>query len=1541
MRSAVGEVQVRRRRVVLALLIGTALFTAFILVPNAADAAIAHKFLSHFEVPTPPGLTEPAGIAVDQKTGEVFVADETNGIGVEVFSSSGVLETRLKTEAASGTGAATRVAVNEATGYVYAIASGGGEGDELDVFKPVGPHEYQLLSAWNGTATPAKRFAFLSSVAVDNSTGPNAGDVFLLDEGAVEVFKPKPAGSEEAKEGTLLSLAFPGLEEPTAIAVNSTEGNVYIADSGTGVVREYAPTGGAAVAKLKGKGSPTGGGLGPEAGSPATELTALAVTASGEVYVAAPEVGAVDQLNPAGEWIGWITSAAGGVPIVDTLGVALSPTGEVYVSDFGAGFIDVFGPGSAGPLVRTKEPKTIERLAATLSGTITPQNTTPTTYYFEYGEAAAEGYSVKTTPVEVVGEAKVAASTSISGLTVGTGYKFRLVGETEGVPFYGQNVEFETVPAVEAVMTGAASGVTATAATLNGSLFNSDPNPASEGVHYYFQYGETNVYGKTSPAPPGTDVGIGEEEVAAATGLIGLEPNTVYHYRLVGVNSFGTSYGQDAVLITHGPPRITTEPAVSTGHTTETLKDRLNPDGSQTKYYFEYDEAPPSGSSARTPEETLEPGGIKTVEAALTGLKTGATYHYRLVAKNESGEAVGPDQEFTTALIESESAGSITDSSATLEALLNPQGTDLKYHFEYGTTASYGTSVPVPDGDLGAAEPASTVSGHVLGLTADTLYHYRIRVTVGGETALGPDRTFRTNPAEGGPPLPDLRAYELVSPPNKHGALLDAVPRTWGLIQASVDGNAITYSSDGAITEAAEGNREPEPSQNLSIRTTSEWSTQDLATPHERAVGLFQSFAEYRQFSPDLALSVVEPNPYGKTALAEPALTPPVQPGEAQEKTIYERANQPLAPAPSEEAVYKQAQANGVQLSAERHETLPGYLALLTAANTAAGAKIGGILPPQSENEKPAFSQGHVFVTATSDLSHVVLRSRLEPFTAESTAPGLYEWSGGQLKLISILPDGTPAADPGEENPGPRLGQGREKLGENFRHALSSDGSRAVWSTPPEERETATELFLRDMNKGQTVRLDALQGGPPLGKETRGEAQFQIANANDTRVFFTDPQRLTADSKALAGQPDLYVCDIVEAAGKLSCSLTDLTVDHHAGENAGVRGEVLGASEDGSTVYFVAGGVLSSGANGRGETAVALANNLYVLHNSGGTWSTTFIAVLGSEDRNDFVNRSVNKPNAINELTSRVSSNGNYLAFMSARRLTGYDNTDAVSGGADQEVFLYGAGNILCASCNTNGARPRGVLDQEITSEGTGLLVDRAGAWFGQRLAVNIPTSNPDDEFVTQHQPRYLSDTGRLFFNSPSDLVPAAKNGKENVYEYEPNGEGTCTSANGCIALISSGSSPHESAFLDAGESGDSAFFLTAAPLTPRDTDESFDIYDARVCSGGSPCLDQSVTPPPVPCESLESCRPVSPVSVTASAPATTSIGASGNISPGSAVLPAKETSAPKPVALTRAQKLSKALKACRKGAKKKRKKCEAQARKKYGVKKTAKKGKH
>jgi hypothetical protein len=372
--------------------------------------------------------------------------------------------------------------------------------------------------------------------------------------------------------------------------------------------------------------------------------------------------------------------------------------------------------------------------------------------------------------------------------------------------------------------------------------------------------------------------------------------------------------------------------------------------------------------------------------------------------------------------------------------------------------------------------------------------------------------------------------------------------------------------------------------------------------------------------------------------------------------------------------------------------------------------------------------------------------------------------------------------------------------------------------------------------------------------------------------------------------------------------------------------------------------------NGNGEQAVAGKNNLYEMHYDGTQWTRTFIATLSGADSPEWEG---NQNGDTAYVTARVSPNGRYFAFMSQAPIIGYDNIDAnpaAKGARAEEVYLYDSetGALRCVSCDPSGARPEGVLDTERAGEGLGLLVDRRLVWGREGhehwLAGNIPgwtaqSLPPPGQPGAVIQSRYLSDEGRLYFNSPDSLVPAAENHKEDVYEYEPSGVGGCRSATGgCVSMLSGGSSDRESAFLEATPNGDSVFFLTQARLLPsQDTDTAFDVYDARECAPSSPCL----TPPPekeVPCAETQTCRPAQPPQPIPGGPEGTAVASGpGNTIVGTAPVAkhqveARRTSRP----LTRTQKLKRALRACRKHhahSKPKRRACVRHARKRYAKK--------
>ena len=641
-------------------------------------------------------------------------------------------------------------------------------------------------------------------------------------------------------------------------------------------------------------------------------------------------------------------------------------------------------------------------------------------------------------------------------------------------------------------------------------------------------------------------------------------------------------------------------------------------------------------------------------------------------------------------------------------------------------------------------------------------------------------------------------------------------------------------------------------SQMLSAYEDGRWSSRDIATPHEQATGFpVGEGEEYRFFSSDLSVGLVEPLGPGVPSPSANEATP-LSPC-ASERTIYLRSDTPLSPAASEQGIFKEASLEG------------GYKPLVTAkpgcANVPEGAAFGGEVE---------------FEDASPDLNHIVLSTggsvRLTQTTPEgdpTVGDDLYEWTAGrepseQLQVVSILPP------PGREQAEGMFGQFAA------RGAVSDDGSRIVWSHDD-------HLYMRDVANEETVQLDAPEAGAAGGSAMNG-AQFQFANAEGSQVLFTDEAQLTVGrdkSTATTEEPDLYECEMVETAGKLSCRLSDLTVD--SGQHANVQGGVLGVGDEGLDLYFVAEGRLTEVANGRGEPASSAsgARNLYLLRydETAKEWGPpVFIAALSSDDSKDWGTQEIKQAEVgqIEKLTSRVSPSGEYLAFMSERSLTGYDNRDAVSGARDEEVFVYDArsNHLACVSCNPTGERPVGVRDYVAAVEGGATLIDEQGIWrtsAGRWLAGVIPAWMPGKTGASLYQARYLSNEGRLFFESPDALVPQATNGLADVYEYESLGVGGCESVSetfsregdGCIGLISSGSSSRESAFLDAsgmgpgGEESEDVFFLSSAKLVLADTGTGNAVYDAHVCSGASPCQAEAVPPPP--CATTESCGGASP----------------------------------------------------------------------------------
>lgn len=88
----------------------------------------------------------------------------------------------------------------------------------------------------------------------------------------------------------------------------------------------------------------------------------------------------------------------------------------------------------------------------------------------------------------------------------------------------------------------------------------------------------------------------------------------------------------------------------------------------------------------------------------------------------------------------------VSPTAATLNGMLDPQGAETSYHFEYGTTSAYEHSVPVPDASAGTGTAAEQVSREIAGLSANTIYHYRLVATNATGVSYGKDSAFLTAP---------------------------------------------------------------------------------------------------------------------------------------------------------------------------------------------------------------------------------------------------------------------------------------------------------------------------------------------------------------------------------------------------------------------------------------------------------------------------------------------------------------------------------------------------------------------------------------------------------------------------------------------------------------------------------------------------------------------------------------------------------------------------------------------------------------------------
>lgn len=523
---------------------------------------------------------------------------------------------------------------------------------------------------------------------------------------------------------------------------------------------------------------------------------------------------------------------------------------------------------------------------------------------------------------------------------------------------------------------------------------------------------------------------------------------------------------------------------------------------------------------------------------------------------------------------------------------------------------------------------------------------------------------------------------------------------------------------------------------------------------------------------------------------------------------------------------------------------------------------------------------------ASSDETKLLFESHrvLTPEANEEGSVYLWDQESETLVLASVLNDGTPPSEGAiagaydwELNE-LSIGGAEQSQFLELKHVLSTGGSKVVFTARNSGRLYVREnpLATQSPLSGEecTVAADActieVSAPEPGVVDPNGPkpAAFQFATPDGSKIFFTSHGKLTADATTGPADEgnDLYSYDTE------THQLTDITVDGTDAKGAEVQG-VIGTSDDGSSVYFVANGVLANGAaagNCEPQTrSAAWTCNIYLWQKGKGF---TFVAPVRQGGPGGAVDGSAWLPRGYDGLerprSGWVSSNGETLVFRSVLQQTAYDNEGL------REYYRYRAGtsSLTCITCGSGDAPAAGSKQVSITVFSGGVV--------NHKIQARNMSSDGDHFFFETGEKLVAADTngdtGCPPFRTPdSSPVPRC----QDVYEWEAKGSGSCQSENdggGCFYLISSGTSPEPSFFLDASANGNDVFFFTSQSLVGQDTDQLIDVYDARVGGG----IAAQNPPPETPCLSAESCKGSGTAAAAVSSPGTATFSGPGNPKP-------------------------------------------------------------
>jgi hypothetical protein len=720
---------------------------------RAAGGGLA--FLSSFngsdDPSFPQGFTAARVAAVNQANHNVYITNQGPEL-IGTFSATGVFQSQFAARGPAG------IALDESTGEL--IVADGGQ-DTIKLFSATG----MLLAEWNGGVTPSGSFGNRSiAVAVDNSALPSKGHVYVTDNQHNVVDLLNTAGSPVSFSATapyisgsqLTGIPQQSFRGPLGIAVDRANGDIYVYDNAE-AVDVFAPSG-EYLFQLTG-------------GSFTQGFDAIAVDGTtGEVYLSDSQEGLEVFSAATGALQDQVLGTPGG-PFAQLTGVAVDEgTGELYAVDRRpeGGVVDIFGPGPLPAVANTDPASAVTATSAVLHGDLNPEGVNAG-YFFRYGKGASCGGERVNPGSAGAGSTTVHEEAAVTGLEPATQYTFcfyTVVGQSVGK---GAPQTFETTAVPPAI---GALGLSATSLSRTEEALLGTVNPNNKETTYYFEYGTTTAYGSTSSAPPGTGMGAGFGDREVRDVLTGLAPSTTYHYRLVAINAAGESVGaSDQTFTTEAPPpAASTGEASEVVYDAATVSGAVVPGSvgtaSDTRWCVEYgaveDPGYVLGSVPSVAGDAGQGNAAVPVSVRLSGLTPGGSYRYRVVAVNSvavlergsdacgaSGaqEADGAEGTFTTPLtpappsVATGAASAIEQNTASITGTVDAEGTPTSWAFQIGIDTSYGVQI---FGETLFGSEAQTISLPLQDLQPGTTYHYRLMASSAGGTVYGADATFTT-----------------------------------------------------------------------------------------------------------------------------------------------------------------------------------------------------------------------------------------------------------------------------------------------------------------------------------------------------------------------------------------------------------------------------------------------------------------------------------------------------------------------------------------------------------------------------------------------------------------------------------------------------------------------------------------------------------------------------------------------------------------------------------------------------------------------------